>query len=101
VTTIWKYPFEVADRVTLRMPRGARVLSIQVQCGQPCLWVMVATNSASNRSQTLGDPRADLVEREFYVAGTGHPLPEKCGAYLGTFQLSGGALVFHVFEANP
>lgn len=30
VTTIWKFPLEVTDRVTLPMPVGATVLSVGV-----------------------------------------------------------------------
>jgi hypothetical protein len=32
--------------------------------------------------------------------GTGHDMPDDPGQYVGTFQMHGGALVFHLFEVN-
>ena len=33
----------------------------------------------------------------FRVAGTGHDLGSNVGRHIGSFQMHGGALVFHVF----
>ena len=30
--------------------------------------------------------------------GTGNPMPDEPGEYIATFQMHGGALVFHAFE---
>jgi hypothetical protein len=46
------------------------------------------------------DLEAPRVERRFILVGTGHNLPDDAGAHLGTFQIHGGALVFHLFEAK-
>jgi hypothetical protein len=35
------------------------------------------------------------------VYGTGHPVVDEPRKYVGTFQMRGGLLVFHVFESNP
>ena len=85
--TIWKFPLGVADEQTIEMPQGAKVLAVQVQGEQVCVWVLV-------------DPHADKERRTFYIVGTGHDLWDDWGRlrHLGTFQLRGGALVFHVFE---
>lgn len=83
--TIWKYQFAVEDEVVLRMPRGATVLSVQTQDGRPCLWALV-------------DPQKPTVDRRFELYGTGHPVQGLVGKHVGTFQMHGGALVFHMFE---
>jgi hypothetical protein len=36
--TIHKYPLHIADRQTVAMPRGARILTVQMQHEVPCLW---------------------------------------------------------------
>lgn len=85
--TIWKAGAEIGDTVTVRIPAGARLLTIQVQHGSPCVWF-------------LCDPSSPLVDRELAIHGTGHPIPPESAhsPYLGTFQLHGGALVLHAFD---
>ena len=87
--TIWKFPLRVDDDVRVPMPRGAQVLAVQEQHGAPCIWALV-------------DPEAQKDLRHFRIVGTGHPF-EEADAYrhLGTFQMHGGALVFHLFERKP
>ena len=68
------------------MPHDAEPLCVQVQQGNVQLWARVNDDSAT----TL---------RHFRIAGTGHELGSNVGRYIGTFQLAGGSLVFHVFEA--
>jgi len=80
---IWKYKLE--PRTELEMPEGARILSVQNQHEQPCLWALVEVSMPK-------------VKRMFTIYGTGHSLPANPGNYLGTFQLQMGAFVFHVFE---
>lgn len=85
---IYKYPFEVNDVVEIEMPLEAEVLSVQVQRGGPCIWALV-------------DPKTTLETKIFVVYGTGHPVnTSTTGKFIGTFQLSGGALVFHLFETK-
>ena len=81
--TIWKYPLEPG--AVVQMPAGAEVLCVQEQGGRACLWALVA-------------PCARVESRTFAIYGTGHPLSDRLGDYVGTFQLDGGGLVFHVFE---
>ncbi len=85
-STIYKYELPIEDEARVVMPLNAIVLSVQVQRGRPCLWAQV-------------DPGARNVARYFRVIGTGHPIDQAPGKFLGTIQLEGGALVFHVFEA--
>ncbi len=81
--TVWKYLLSHYDEIIM-MPRGAVVLCVQTQRGQPCLWVKV-------------NPKLELEGRHFLTFGTGHPNVE--GNYIGTYQVEAGQFVFHIFEA--
>ena len=85
MVTIHKYQFEIADKVLIKMPEGARVLSVQVQNDTPTIWAMVVTESKP-------------VMREFRVYGTGNAVDTFAinGTYLGTIQHIG--FVWHIFE---
>lgn len=83
---IHKYPFALADEFVVRMPRGARLLTVQAQGDTPCLWAMV-------------DPVAPFMARKFALRGTGHSAEGlSLAPFVGTFQLEGGAFVGHVFD---
>ena len=86
--TVYKYPVPVVDYFTLRMPPGARVLTVQVQREQPQIWALVDANVSFTEN------------RNFRLTGTGHPIQEEEDSlvWVGTFQLAQGGLVFHVFE---
>ena len=80
--TVWKFNIPVEGSIA--MPKGAQPLAVQIQDGAPCLWTMV----------DLTQPSALYP---IHVIGTGHPIPDAVGRYVGTFQLAGGSLVFHLF----
>lgn len=84
--TIWKYSLDAEDIQTLMMPEGAQILTAQMQGNALCLWAMV-------------NPEKAKEKREIEVFGTGHPgsdaVPRR---YIGTVQMQGGALVWHIFE---
>ena len=82
---IWKWPLNMATEQDLQLPSGARLLTLQLQGDNPQLWF-------------LCDAHAPLEPRRFAIHGTGHPLPDKPGEYVATFQT--GALVWHVFEVQ-
>lgn len=84
---VWKFPLPVPgpDVFGIELPAGAEVLTVQVQAGRPCIWALVS-------------PSAPPEGRLFRIAGTGHPIAERLGAYVGTFQFEGPGLVFHLFE---
>lgn len=85
--TVYKYPFPPKDAFCLDMPAGAEILSVQLQRGTPTIWALV-------------NPDRDIpvVERRFHLVGTGHPLPNALGKFIGTFQGMGGNIAFHLFE---
>lgn len=84
VERIYKYPLPVGDWVSVNMPVGAEPLTVQVQHGRPFLWARV----------TIDKPPALQF---FRTAGTGHDLGSNVGRHIGSFQLSDGDLMFHVF----
>lgn len=85
---IWKYPVGT-DYFSVRMPGGARVLSVDVQDGAVFMWALV-------------DPDDFEEAREFVTFGPAHPLPDDAEDFdfIGTFLLHGGGLVFHLFEVT-
>ena len=86
---IYKYPLTLETRQSIHMPMGAKLLSVQAQFNCPCLWALV-------------DPEAVTIIETIYVFGTGHQISkdEEELTFLGTVQLDGGALVFHVYSEN-
>lgn len=90
---IYKYEIPMVERFTLRIPKDARFLTIQINNGKPCMWFDFPI-----QEQNLG-----AVTREFQIVGTGEGY--ECDEldhmwYLGTFQRSNGfaTFVFHVYE---
>ncbi len=86
--TVYKYEVPSEDSFTLLLPRTGKFLAFQAQRGRPQIWMLV-------------DPSDDRnIEREFRLAGTGHPIEEPEGnlLYRGTCQMLEGALVWHLFE---
>lgn len=83
--TILKYVLDL-DNPAIDVPKDAKFLSVQVQESQPVVWFEV-------------DPRKPKEKRRLAIVGTGwdnsvYPNYE----YLGTFQVMGGALIFHLYE---
>ncbi len=83
---IWKFTLSVTDTQAVRMPLGARVLTVQDQAGRPCIWALV-------------DEGAAPTAYHFRVYGTGHAVDfsDGCTNHVGTIQQRGGGLVWHVF----
>lgn len=83
---VWKFGLNLDARQVVMMPEGAKLLTVQAQYGEPFVWA-------------LCDEHAGRQEyRRFLIYGTGQPLPDNTGEYVGTFQLVSGAMVLHVFE---
>ena len=82
--TIWKFTFDISDSISVPMPKGADILSVEVQGGVPCIWALV-------------DPDAEKEARKFLLYGTGHPIDGmSADRYVATFQQ--GPFVWHLFE---
>ena len=82
--TVYKYPVIMDDEWEMSMPRGAKILSLDVQGGKPYMWAAVETTRMSDG-------------RFFITRGTGHKLSGTL-EFIGMFQLDKLGLVFHVFE---
>ncbi len=83
--TIYKYKVYPTDDFDLLLPKGAYILCVQTQDGEPFIWAMV-------------DTEAPKEIRKFVLRGTGNTLPELPLVYIGTFQIRNDLLVFHLFE---
>jgi hypothetical protein len=84
--TIWKFPLKGPhDYNEIEMPKGAEILTAQVQNKTICLWAMV-------------DPEAPKETRMIEIAGTGTTIidPDGPRKYIATVQV--GPYVFHLFE---
>jgi hypothetical protein len=84
---IWKYTIE-PNEIMLEMPKDAQILTVQNQNEEPCIWALV-------------NPENEKESRHFELYGTGHDIHYDMGIerkYINTFQLMGGAFVYHLFE---
>ena len=81
---IYKYPVSfLPGRQKIKLPEGAKILSVQVKDEEPWLWALV--NSA-----------APMLETEIVCHLTGaHAPSEKFGQHIDTVQHRG--FVFHYF----
>jgi hypothetical protein len=87
--TIYKYTIPIQDEFELELPKGAQILSVNTQYDIPQIWCLLALP-------------VELEKRKFRLAGTGHAIEGSLNlVHIGTFQLSNGALVFHLFEIKP
>lgn len=84
---IWKYELQCVGEQDIEVPYGTEVLCVQAQGGKPCVWAVVDEKETRKEVRT------------FLTYGTGHEHAViDASEYIGTFQLQGGKLVFHVFE---
>jgi len=83
---IFKYAVNVIDDQEIEMPKGAQILTVQVQDGLPWIWVAFTEGM-------------ETVKRKIVLMGTGHTR-DMPGVYIGTFQLAGGRLIFHLFDGG-
>ena len=89
---IWKYELDkylisngmITDSPVIGMPEDFETLTVQMQGGSPCLWVIV-------------DPHKPLRAIPFCIFGTGQEMKKEVKKYVGTWQTNG--FVFHLFEA--
>lgn len=87
--TIHRYQLPITDRPVIDMPVGAVVLPAPPServGGYIEIWAEVSDD-------------ADVVRRAFRIVGTGNPLPEDCGRFIGTVVTHHGQFVWHVYEA--
>ncbi|MCD8178085.1 MAG: hypothetical protein LUE98_11935 [Tannerellaceae bacterium] len=84
--TIHKFPLVVTEEQTISLPKGAVLLSSQIQNGVPILWAEVDTNA---------EKHAVTVK----MFGTGCEIPEdEWLLFCGSFQING--YVWHAYLLN-
>ena len=99
--TIYKYVLDTACNVvgvpkipyTMELPKGAEILSCGLQNKENvCIWAMVDPN------------QTETIEVEFYIFGTGWNISDDIGnglRFIGTYMVSDGMFVYHVFMKDP
>lgn len=84
---IFKFPLQDVhtDQVAIKMPKGAQILTAQVQGGVICIWAIVNVDK---------EPETRII----HIAGTGHELPEKANAGNWIASVQQGPFVWHLFD---
>lgn len=86
---VYKYNIPIQDEVELELPSCSRILTVDKQSSLLCAWVLVNPNNVTKELHKLR------------IAGTGHPIEnDENWRYINTIFMAGGALVFHIFEAE-
>lgn len=87
--TIWKFELELTDVQHVKMPAGARILSVDRQTfgsrAALMLWALV-------------DPSVPAVNRKIGIVGTGNPAPSMDTVFVGTVVMP--PFVWHVFDGG-
>lgn len=85
--TIHKFTLPNQKYFSLKMPQGAKILTVQEQYGKPQIWALVNTKMARET-------------RNFRLVATGNPIEEaeELLNYIGTFHLKGIGVTCHLFE---
>ena len=85
---IYKYEVPITGEPVIDMPMGAEILLCGVQYGALCIWAIVS-------------PDNDMMERRFYLRGTGQSLGFDLSRahFIGTVSLQQGQRIYHLFEA--
>lgn len=86
---VYKYSFEgfyPCDRIELKIPKNARILSCQMQSKQIVLWCEVDENVTTHE------------KRAFAITFTGSAVPSGATRFIATVQSASSGLVYHVFE---
>ncbi len=83
---IYKYELNIDDDIPIKLPKGAKILTVNLQNNNPFIWAEV-------------DVTAELEERSFVMFGTGQSIMPEILAklnYIGT--IFPGPFVFHVYQ---
>lgn len=81
---IYKYAISVTDEQVIAIPDGSRILTVQRQRDHVFIWIEI--DPEEKQMRTL----------QVYTVATGASFSGR-GIYLGTYQLFGGDLIYHVY----
>jgi hypothetical protein len=103
IKKIFKYPIKVINEQSIKLPCGFKILTIQVQNDNPCIWALVDPEQRTINVKVNTYATGESIDAEEWGLHEyelhGHKYISK--TYIGTYQLSGGVLVFHVFLDEP
>jgi hypothetical protein len=87
--TIHKYKLEIDDTQIIKTPKDAHFIYAAVQRNEIYVWARV-------------DTATEDVHRKILIFGTGHLMPEDIDDldYIGSVQMAGGSLVWHIYEGE-
>lgn len=86
---IYKYPIKVVDIQTVKLPKGAIILTTQLQEEKPYIWAYVDPNEIEAEDVTLR------------VYGTGQEIDDSLDlTYIGIIQEFEGRFERHVFKVD-
>ena len=85
--TIFKYQLLSQWEQVISMPAGAKILTVQMQHDEICLWVECC-NDAPEEGRII------------YIFGTGHDLGKIKCRYIGSVQQDGGHIVWHFYDGG-
>ena len=83
--TIWKFILEVTDVQELELPKNYEIISLQVQHGVPCIWVLL-------NPEEFKKEKVNII-----TYGTGNIIINDNVNFVGSYQLQEGAFLGHVF----
>lgn len=83
MTKIYKYSLNTVDKQLVKMPVGAKILTVRIQSNKICMWAEVN--------------RLEIGERLIFCYGTGFDI-HGFAEYIATVQL--GPLVWHFYDTG-
>jgi len=88
---IWKYQLREEADILLRLPKGAKFLSVISQGDQPVMYALIDPNEARTEEWVV------------MCVGTGRPIADDVsgGVFLGTVSTHDGVLIWHCWRWKP
>lgn len=86
---VMQYRLRIIDKESILMPKGAKILSVKMVQGKPCVFVLADIK------------QEEKEERIFRLYDTNRAFDSgsiKNDGYIGTISLDDGELNYHVFE---
>ena len=85
---IYKEQLSITNHQIISLPMDSKILTVQMQKESVCLWYSRDATSA----------QIDCIDRHIRIIGTGNLYDDEGLKYIGTVQMAGGNLIWHVFE---
>ena len=103
VSVIHKHKVPPGGDFHLLLPRDSEILSVQMQRGEPVMWVLCPANAEIEERNFVLFPTGATFETRRMISVVGaisEGLFEEYLGYIDTFQVHDGSLVFHLFEKH-